>query len=121
MRKFNSVFSLWFVVAAIMLGAVGVTDAQRRNDREIRDAVRSLNSKLDDFEYNLNYQMRSNSANRDDMATVSDDLRELKSNVREFQNNFDQRRENKDDVMQIVESARRIDQFLKLNSQNRRI
>lgn len=108
-------------MAVIVLGTVGVTDAQRRDNREVRDAVRSLNSKLDDFEYNLNYQMRSSSANRDDMATVSDNLRELKSDVREFQNNFDQKRENKDDVMKIVESARQIDQFLKLNSQNRRI
>src|SRR6266446_1513934 len=81
MRRFNRVFSLSFVVTAIVFTSVGFANVQKRNEKEVRDIVRSLTAKVSEFEYNLNYQMTSSSADRNDIATVADDLRVLKSSV----------------------------------------
>lgn len=121
MNKIRNRFSLSLAAFSIVIALAGLADAQRRNDRDIRDAVRSLNSKIADFEYNLRYQMQSSSANNGDLAGVSDDIRGLRDSVRRFQDNFDRRRENRDDVNDIVSAARRVDQFLLNNSQNRRV
>lgn len=109
------------MIAALIFGLTGLADAQKRNDREVRDAVRSLNSKLDDFEYNLRDQMRSSSANNGQVSDISDDIRAMRDNVLHFQDNFDRKRENRDDVKPIVDSARRIGEFLRTNPQNGRV
>ena len=109
------------MIAAFIFGTAGLADAQKRNDREVRDAIRSLNSKLDDFEYNLRDQMRSSSANNGQVTDISDELRDMRDNVLHFQDNFDRKRENRDDVKPIVDSARRINEFLRTNPQNRRV
>ncbi len=109
------------MIAAFIFGTAGLADAQKRNDREVRDAVRSLNSKLDDFEYNLRDQMRSSSANNGRVSDISDEIRDMRDNVLHFQDNFDRKRENRDDVKPIVDSARRIDEFLRTNPQNGRV
>jgi len=105
----------------MMIGLTGLADAQRRNDRDIRDAVRSLNSKIEDFELNLRDQLQSSSTDNGRVASVSEDIRELRDTVRRFQDNFDGRRENRDDVKDIVAAARRVDQFVLNTSQNRRV
>lgn len=105
----------------LVFGLASFADAQRRSDRDIRDAVRSLNSKIEDFETNLRFQMQSSSANTGDIAGASDEIRALRDSVRRFQDNYDRRRENRDDVNEIVDAARRVDQFLQLNPQNRRV
>lgn len=105
----------------MVLGLVGLADAQRRNDRDIRDAVRSLNSKIEDFEANLRYQMQSSSVNSSKISYVSDDIRSLRDSVRRFEENLDRKRENREDVNRIIVAARRIDQFLKTERQNRRV
>ncbi len=105
----------------MLLGLAGMADAQRRNDREIRDALRSLSSKIDDFEQNARYQMQSSSVNNGLISELSDDVRALRDRVREFQDNYDRRRENRDDVNQIVDAARRVNAFLRSNPQNRRV
>ena len=121
MKRFGMSFAVVAMFAAFVLGTAGVADAQRRNDREVRDVLRSLTSKIDELDYNLNYQLKSNSANRDNVAEVSDDIRDLKSSVRDFQKNFDQKRENRDDVNRVIDAARRIDEFLNTYPQNRQI
>jgi hypothetical protein len=105
------------VVASVAIGA----QAQRRSDRDVRDAVRSLNSKLDDFESELRYQMQSSSANVQDLDRISDDVRSLQDRMRDFQENYDRHRENQDDVNAIIEAARQIDRSLQTNPQNRRV
>ncbi|MEO7538616.1 MAG: hypothetical protein ABIV21_01185 [Pyrinomonadaceae bacterium] len=119
MNRYRHALTTVVMIAAVVLGGVWTADAQQRNSREVRDAVRSLNSKLEDFEYNLREQMRSSSANSADLANVSDDIRALRDSVNQFQDNLDRRRENRDDVNRMIDSARRIDQFLKAYPQNR--
>ncbi len=121
MDKIRNTFTFSIVAVSMILGLAALADAQRRSDRDIRDAVRGLNSKIDDFETNLRFQMRSSSVNTGRIADVSDDLRSLRDSVRRFQDNYDRRRENREDVNRIVNAARRVDQFLKSNPQNRRV
>ncbi len=105
----------------MLLVSVVSADAQRRNERDIRDAVRSLNSKIEDFEYNLRFQMQSSSAERTSLRRATDNIRVLRDNVRKFQDNYDRKRENREDVSAIVDAARRVEYFLQANPQNRRV
>ncbi len=107
--------------AAFVFGTASMAHAQARNEREVRDALRSLSSRIDDFEYDLRYQMQSSSQNGDELADVADDIRDLRDSVKQFQNNFDRRRENRDDVASIVTSARQINTFISASGQNRRV
>lgn len=121
MNKIRNTFSLSLVVVSMLLGVAGLANAQRRNDRDIRDSLRSLNSKLDDFEQNARYQMQSSSSNNGQIADLADAIRPLRDSIQQFQDNFDRRRENRDDVNQIVDAARRVNDFLNSNPQNRRV
>jgi hypothetical protein len=123
-KKMNRIFrslSYSVIAASIVFSMVSVTDAQRRNDREIRDAVRSLNSGIDDFEMNLRFQMQSSSSRNADVSEAADHVRALRDKIRIFQQNYDRRRENRNDVYAIAAVAKRIELFLRSNPQNRRI
>ena len=119
MNKLGYIFLHSLMVVSVICGIVVGAEAQKRNDREIRDAVRSLGSKIDDFESNLRYQMQSGSAESDQLSAVSDDIRSLRDAVRTFQNNYDGHRENREDVNAIIGAAKRVDQFMQTNQQIR--
>ena len=122
MDRIRRFFSIYLAIGLVIFGAAADTQAQnRRNEREVRDLVRSLNSKVDDFQYSLNYRLKNTSADRDDANRVSSDLRNLQDKIRAFENNLDRRRENAQDVEDIIEAERGIDQFLLDNAQNRKI
>ncbi|HEX8287064.1 MAG TPA: hypothetical protein VF556_03665 [Pyrinomonadaceae bacterium] len=121
MSSYKRVFSAYFVVILLISGFTVQTNAQRRNEREVRDIIRSLRSKIDDFQYNLTYQLRSNSADRDEVIEIETNLRGLNDRINSFETNLDRRRENRDDVSRILDAARNIDNYLNLNPQNRRI
>ena len=121
MRTVKNAFSLSLVVLSLVFASASFADAQKRNEKDVRDTLRSLNSNIDNFEYDLRYQMQSSSANNTDISDVSDDIRDLKDDIGQFQRNFDQRRENRSDVDQIIASARTIDDFMRSSGQNRRV
>ncbi len=121
MKRSVMSFAAVALAAAFILASAGLANAQRRNDREVRDAMRGLSSKIEDFDYGLTDQLRSSSADRDTVEQADDMVRALRSSVRDFQSNFDQRRESKNDVNRIIEAARNIDQFLITNQQNRMV
>ena len=121
MNRLGNRFFALAMAAAFVLSMAGFAEAQKRNEREVRDAVRSLMSKIDDFEYDLRFQMQSSSADNGQIAEVTDDIRSLKDEVRQFQKNLDQRRENRDDVSRMIDMARPIDEFMRDVSQNRRV
>lgn len=121
MRRFQSVVSTFVLVGLVFTGFAFEANAQRRNDREMRDIVRSLNSKIEDVQYRLGYQLRSSSADRQEIANVTADLRELQTKVRAFEDNLNQRRENRDDVNEILASAMPINEYLTSGKANRQI
>jgi len=95
--------------------------AQKRNERDIKDAVRTVQSKLDDFEIDLHYQMLSTSSPNRNVDEAADLIRELHNQIRVFQENFDRKREDREDANRIIVSAYRIEEFLQANPQNRRV
>ncbi len=109
------------MAVSLVFAIAGGAEAQRRNDRDIRDAVRSLNSKLDDFDAEVRFQMQNNSADADQLDQITDDVRHLQDSAKAFQDNFDRKRENRDDVNAIINAAKQIDGFLQTNPQNRRV
>src|ERR1035437_800905 len=121
MKTLLKTFSTVAVFAAIILTTARFVDAQRWNVKSIRDATNNAFSKLDDFESEIRSQMQSSSANDQSVNEISDKIRTLRDNLFQYQENFDRKRENRDDVNQIIDAARRIDDYLKSNPQNRRV
>ena len=73
MSRLRSMFTGYFVIGLMILGSVGQSNAQtRRSEREVRDIVRSLRSKIDDFQYNLTYQLKSNSVDTDEIRLLKE-------------------------------------------------
>ena len=76
------------MVMSMLLGIAGLADAQKRNDKDIRDALRSLNSKIDDFEQNLVIKCRAASSNNSQVSDISDDIRALRDSVQAVSGKF---------------------------------
>ena len=121
MKRLSNLLTAVTAVALIIVAVAGPADAQRRNERQIRDIVRSLNAQIDDFQYGLDHQLRSTSSRNQDVETVHDSIRNLQVKVDEFEENLNNRRENRDDVREIITAAKDVDVFLAQNPQNRRI
>lgn len=121
MKNLKNTLSFSVMILSLVLGLSELASAQKRDDREIRDAIRSLNSKIEDFETNLRYQMQSTSASSDQLSDVTSDIRALRNSVQQFQDYYDRKRENRDDVNSIVAAARRIDEFMRSSRQNQRV
>jgi len=112
MKKLITLFSL---VAALALGSFA------QNTKQAQDAIRSLNSKLDDIEQSFRYQMQSNSVPRELIDEMTVDVRELRGAVVELQNNLDRHRDNRSDVQRIVDAAKRVDQDMADFASNRQM
>ncbi|MEP6849217.1 MAG: hypothetical protein ABI999_10205, partial [Acidobacteriota bacterium] len=121
MKHFRGALTALVAGIVLLAGAAVDASAQRKNDREVRDVVRSLNSKLDDFQSDLSYQLKSGSADPQEVDDVLADLKSLKDGVGSFESNLDARRENREDVTNIIDAATSINSFLDENRQNGRI
>ena len=121
MKRFKNLFVGIIALTLVVVGVSVTAEAQRKNEREIRDVVRSLNSKIDDFQAGLSYQLRSSSTDQQEIDDIQADIKALQEGVNNFQTNLDQHRENKDDVTDIIDSATSINSFLDENKQNGRI
>ena len=116
MNRFKGVFSIYLALGMMLLGyAAQPANAQQqrmRNERDVRTIVRNLASKIDDFRYSLDYGLRNSSVNRQDGDQIENYLTTLDGKVRDFEENFNQRRENGDDVSDILYAAKGINDFL---------
>src|SRR5438046_1083111 len=121
----NNRIRIFSTAAAMVLGLLltsdGIADAQSRNDREVRDALRSLNSRIEDFENDLGYRMQTTSSPNGQVSGVMNNIRSLRDATRGFEDNLYQHRENRDDVNHILAAAKPIDAFLRANPQNRQV
>lgn len=113
-----AVVSTIFTVSALLLSMAVDAQAQRRNEREVRDQLRNLAVRIDNFENTARFQMQSVSMNDDVVRSMSDEVRGLRSAVSNFQNNFDRKRENRADAEEVVYATRRVDSFLQTYPQN---
>lgn len=122
MKRLGNWMTAMSIVTLMVLGIAGSADAQRRNDRQVRDLVRSLNAQIDDFQYSLDNQLRGTSSrNDDDVENVHQSIRNLQIAVDDFEENMNGRRENREDVRAIITAAKDVDAFLAQNPLGGRI
>jgi hypothetical protein len=107
-------------VLFLIFGTAGLADAQRRNERQIRDLVRSLNAQIDDFQYGLENQLKSTSQGQD-IDGVRDSIRNLQTKVDDLEENLNNRKDNRDDIHAVIQAAKDVGAFLEDNPQNQRI
>ncbi len=120
MKRFsNALFSV-AVLSAVLFGLSATADAQRRTEREVRDAVRTLNSQIDDLKYDLEFQARNNAGGQI-LQDATRGLENLKVKVAAFDDNVTKRRENRDDINEIVTAAKDVEGALRGASVNRSI
>jgi len=98
----------------------GLASAQK-SGRETRDLVRSLSSQIDSFEYALNRELMSSSARSQDIVAAANGIGALQDSVASFEMNLDDKRENRDDVNDIVSAARNVESFLASDQRNQKI
>jgi hypothetical protein len=121
MNRFSNAFLSFAALFAVLFGAVSA-EAQTPNQRQVRDLVRSLTAQVDDFQYALEYEMRNNSAgSRTNAADLNSSMRRLQDAVTAFDDNFRARRENRNDVNDIVAAATDVEGSLASISLNRRL
>lgn len=120
MRRLKSSITIFAAFGLLFLGLVGSADAQRRNEREVRELLRTLNAQVDDFQYGLDYDLDNNGGgNRS--STVNRSLDAVKDALNVFQGNFQRKRENDADVNDIVSASQRVEADLKGLSVNRKL
>lgn len=120
-QKSTAALATVLTVAALLLTMTSDTNAQRRNERDVRDIMRNLAVRIDSFESTARFQMQSSSMNDDIVRELYDEVRGFKNAMSGFQNNFDRKRENRTDAESVYNAARRIDEFLKRYPQNMQV
>lgn len=113
MNRLKSGLSAVLTIAFLFFGFVAQTDAQqgRVNEREIGNILTRLNVKLDDFRYGLDSGGNRNPVSQNDRNQIGDYLDDLKSDVESFQNKLYDRNDSPDDVRQILDSAKSVDDY----------
>jgi hypothetical protein len=111
------------VAVGLMIFASFATEASaqrsRVNEREVRDTLRRLAVKLDDFRYNLDYELKQQRASQADEDAIFDSFDDLQRQVTDFQNRFSRRRDSQQDVSNLLAQAKTVDENLyrlRLNS-----
>src|SRR6187551_2795111 len=89
MSRFRSVFAVYVAIGLMLCGFAAQTNAQRsRNEREIRNIVQNLDSKVDDLRYSLEYGLKNSSVDDQDADTVENYVSTLDGKIKDFQDNL---------------------------------
>ncbi len=119
MSRFRSVFAVYAAIGLMLCGFTAQINAQKnRNEKDVRNIVRSLDSKVDDLRDSLSYGLKNSSVDSQDADTAENYLSTLGGKIRDFEENFNQRRENAADVSDILNAAKGINDFLSTNRVN---
>ncbi len=119
MSRFRSLFAVYMAIGLLFCGFAAETNAQKtRNEKDVRNIVRSLDSKVDDLRDSLSYGLKNSSVDSQDADAAENTVSTLGGKIRDFEDNFNQRRENKDDVTDILSAAKGINEFLRDNRIN---
>lgn len=119
MKRLSSSVLYFAALGLVFLGLTVAVDAQKRNEREVRDLVRNLNAQIDDFQYGLDYELDNNGGNRS--SSVDRSLNDVKEALNIFQGNFQRKRENDADVNGIVSAAQRVESDIRSIAVNRKL
>ena len=116
MNNLRSRFFAVFAVALMFLASFAPeTLAQRTsrvNEREAREQLRRLAVRLDDFRFNLDFELKQKSADQVEEEAVMDSLDELQRQVTELQNKLSRRRDSQQDITNLLTQAKNLDENL---------
>jgi hypothetical protein len=116
MNRLSRIISVYLAVGLMVFGFVGATTAQTtqttRNERSVRDALRSLNSKLDDFRYSLDNELGRNSVSDSEEREINANIQDFEKSLDEFSDKLNRRRENADDMRNVLTAAQTVNDFL---------
>ena len=122
MNRLKTYFSVYMTVGLIFFGMVATADAQNSNSaREGRNLLRQINIKIDDFRSSLENELSRVSSNRADEDRIQSDLRELQDRILDLDENLQRRRENTEDVRNVLEAAKTVNDFLTANRFSRNV
>ncbi|MEP7214163.1 MAG: hypothetical protein ABI791_13885 [Acidobacteriota bacterium] len=116
MRTLRNVFSAYAAIGVLVLGFGVAANAQQISARQVGDLTRSLNSRIDDFRFNMDEQFRAGAVDEQDADDLRRSVENLKDKVAAFDENQVQRRENRDDVVEIITAAKDVDTFFRQGS-----
>lgn len=114
MNRLRNKFSAVLTIAFLLFGVIAQANAQpqgRINEREINNIITRLNVKLDDFRYGLDSGGNRNPVSQNDVNQLNNYLSDLKSDVESFQTKLDDRNDSQEDVRQILESAKSVNDY----------
>ncbi len=120
MKRFSKAVFSFAAVSSLIFGVAVTAEAQKRTEREVREAVRTLNSQIDDLQYDIDAELKNNSSGSA-LADAEASLNDLRDRVSSFDQNVTQRRENRDDINEIIAAAKDVDTDLKRAAVNRSI
>lgn len=114
MSSLRSRFSVYLMIGLAIFGFGASANAQptARNERGIRDTLRNLNSRVDDFRYSLDNEFGRNTSSRDEENAINGGLRDFEDSLKQFGDKLDRRRENADDVRNVLTAAQTVNDFL---------
>lgn len=118
MKRLNYALRSFAVVGLVVFGLTAVADAQRRTEREVREAVRTLSSQVDDLQYAIDFEIKNNGG-ADSLRDADTGLQNLKEKLSTFEQNVTAKRENRDDVNEIITAAKDVDRVLGISNVNR--
>ena len=121
MKSVGFRFSAVFTAFILSIGLFGSASAQQKSVRQVRDAVRSLSSQVDSFQYSVVDDMRRNSGNQQDIDQFSVSLINLQEKISAFDENLNQKRENRQDINAIVSAANDVEGFFRREPPNQRV
>jgi hypothetical protein len=121
MKSISFRISALIAVVTIVGSLFGTAVAQQRNERQVRDIIRNLNSQVDSFQYTIEDDMQRSSANSRDISDVSQSLDNLQDKLKAFEDNLNARRENRDDVNEVVTAAQDIESYFRRERPSQRI
>ena len=113
MNRFRGVFSVYLVIGLMVFGTGANAEGQnRRSEREVRNILRDLNSKIDDFRFELDNEFRRSSISRNEQNEINNNIEDLENNISKFEGKFQRRRESANDVERILDSAKNVNDFV---------
>ena len=121
MSRLKTFFAVYMTVGLMFFGLAEAASAQNTNVREGRNLLRQLNTKIDDFRYTLESESSRVSANRTDKEEIQNNLGDLQDRIIDFGESLQRRRENADDVMNILSAAKTVNDFLNRNRFSRNV
>jgi len=118
MNKFSRQISAIFIIGLL---ALNIFAQSSTNEREVNELLSNLSIKIDDFQYNINYEVNRSTVSQQDETKNSDSLKDLRDDIDGLRDNLAAGRDSDKDVSQMLTTAKDLNDYilrLKLNAKS---